>query len=84
MSKCEHCGTELIYKCYHCGAPVCCPRCCADTEPRINGESMKLRKKDKNIKKRCSCECERPKSVEYFYNKALKEQQELREAQRKW
>jgi len=53
MSKCEHCGTELIDKCYRCGAPVCCPRCCAETEPRRNGERMKLseilgwRKKDK-------------------------------------
>jgi hypothetical protein len=31
MDKCEHCGTELNNDCWNCGAPVCCPRCCAET-----------------------------------------------------
>jgi hypothetical protein len=25
---CDECGTELIDRCYRCGAPVCCPKCC--------------------------------------------------------
>ena len=28
--SCEHCGTEIIYDCYVCGAPLCCPKCCAE------------------------------------------------------
>ena len=28
--KCEVCGTNLVTRCLHCGAPVCCPKCCND------------------------------------------------------
>jgi hypothetical protein len=28
---CDVCGTELIYCCFNCGAPVCCPKCCRET-----------------------------------------------------
>jgi len=35
-SKCEHCNTNLIDNCMWCGAPVCCPKCCA--ESRKNAE----------------------------------------------
>jgi len=28
---CDHCGTILIYRCLVCGAPVCCPKCCSET-----------------------------------------------------
>jgi hypothetical protein len=27
---CDDCGTYLIDRCGRCGAPVCCPRCCAE------------------------------------------------------
>ena len=27
--RCDDCGTELIDSCLICGAPVCCPKCCA-------------------------------------------------------
>lgn len=27
---CETCGTAIINRCQRCGAPVCCPRCCAE------------------------------------------------------
>ena len=27
---CDECGTELIDKCFRCGAPVCCPKCCRE------------------------------------------------------
>ena len=30
MSNCDTCGEELIDRCFICGAPVCCPRCCAE------------------------------------------------------
>lgn len=29
---CESCGTELMDKCNVCGAPVCCPKCCRESE----------------------------------------------------
>ncbi len=29
---CDDCGTELVDQCWLCGAPVCCPRCCAETQ----------------------------------------------------
>lgn len=30
--KCEHCGcSEIVRDCPKCGAPNCCPRCCAET-----------------------------------------------------
>lgn len=48
MSKCEHCGTDLIYKCYRCGAPVCCPRCCAHVAILPDNTKGKLRR-GKNI-----------------------------------
>jgi hypothetical protein len=28
VSKCDTCGTELINRCWQCGAPICCPKCC--------------------------------------------------------
>ena len=28
---CDECGTELIDRCWRCGAPVCCPKCCDET-----------------------------------------------------
>jgi hypothetical protein len=28
--KCDECGTNLIDRCMRCGAPVCCPKCCAE------------------------------------------------------
>lgn len=28
--RCDACGTETIDGCPVCGAPQCCPRCCAD------------------------------------------------------
>ena len=28
--KCEECSTVLVYNCIFCGAPVCCPKCCAE------------------------------------------------------
>jgi hypothetical protein len=31
-SLCEECGTRLINRCLRCGAPVCCPKCCAQDE----------------------------------------------------
>src|SRR5882762_465745 len=27
---CEHCGTAIIDNCLRCGAPQCCPKCCAE------------------------------------------------------
>ena len=27
---CDKCGTEAIDRCPMCGAPVCCPKCCAE------------------------------------------------------
>lgn len=30
--RCEDCGSHLINRCLRCGAPVCCPQCCADEE----------------------------------------------------
>ena len=27
---CDKCGTNLITRCLVCGAPVCCPKCCAE------------------------------------------------------
>ena len=30
--KCEDCGTECIDNCMVCGAPQCCPKCCAESE----------------------------------------------------
>jgi len=29
-NQCEECGTNLIDHCLLCGAPVCCPKCCAE------------------------------------------------------
>jgi hypothetical protein len=29
--RCETCGTETIDRCTRCGAPQCCPKCCAET-----------------------------------------------------
>ena len=33
---CEHCGTPTICNCVVCGAPVCCPKCCYETEQERN------------------------------------------------
>lgn len=27
---CDECGTECVDRCLSCGAPQCCPRCCAE------------------------------------------------------
>lgn len=27
---CKTCGTGIIDRCQRCGAPQCCPKCCAD------------------------------------------------------
>ena len=39
---CDDCGAELKNDCAVCGAPVCCPRCCAEfvqaTEPPMTTE----------------------------------------------
>jgi hypothetical protein len=37
QSKDEYCenghdDTRLIYNCLNCGAPVCCPECCSESE----------------------------------------------------
>ncbi len=29
--KCDECGTKIIDQCFKCGAPQCCPKCCAET-----------------------------------------------------
>lgn len=29
---CDECGTTVIDDCLVCGAPVCCPRCCKETQ----------------------------------------------------
>ena len=26
--KCEACGHPIVDRCYYCGAPQCCPKCC--------------------------------------------------------
>ena len=31
------CGTELINRCYICGAPICCPACCEQTQIANSG-----------------------------------------------
>lgn len=31
-STCDTCGTEIIDNCQRCGAPQCCPKCCAEAE----------------------------------------------------
>ena len=30
--KCDVCGSNLINNCFRCGAPVCCPKCCLDSQ----------------------------------------------------
>ena len=30
--QCEACGSETIDRCLVCGAPQCCPVCCAEAE----------------------------------------------------
>jgi len=32
---CDHCGGECIDNCMRCGAPQCCPACCADSEAAL-------------------------------------------------
>jgi chromosome segregation ATPase len=42
--RCDDCGTELIDKCAVCGAPVCCPLCCARSEiTRLRAEVERLK-----------------------------------------
>lgn len=40
VSKCDECGTRLINRCFRCGAPVCCPKCCKEsaTEEELRDE----------------------------------------------
>ena len=43
--RCDDCGTELIDKCAVCGAPICCPLCCARSEiTRLCAEVERLTK----------------------------------------
>jgi len=35
---CETCGTQIINHCLRCGAPQCCPKCCAETTSQGKGE----------------------------------------------
>lgn len=37
--KCDNCGSELIDRCIRCGAPQCCPWCCAEGEALLGKES---------------------------------------------
>lgn len=30
MDACDTCGTKINNKCPGCGAPQCCPQCCAE------------------------------------------------------
>ena len=42
--RCDDCGTELIDKCAVCGAPICCPLCCARSEiTRLCAEIERMR-----------------------------------------
>ena len=36
---CDECGTELIDHCIICGAPQCCPKCCAEAQDALDGTS---------------------------------------------
>jgi hypothetical protein len=31
IDKCDSCNTDIIINCQKCGAPNCCPKCCAET-----------------------------------------------------
>ena len=37
---CDICGTVLINRCLRCGAPVCCPKCCEESE--MEADSLAL------------------------------------------
>ena len=39
--RCDECGTQTIDRCLRCGAPQCCPACCADSSVEIEGEGGK-------------------------------------------
>jgi hypothetical protein len=42
---CDYCGTKLVDKCPHCGAPQCCPLCCAqDKIDRLTAENKNLKR----------------------------------------
>lgn len=34
--KCEYCGSECIDRCFICGAPQCCLKCCMENSDNIN------------------------------------------------
>jgi hypothetical protein len=57
--RCETCGTETIDHCAVCGAPQCCPSCCADALAEGAGcEGTKQMNKptDEQIAEKCSGE----------------------------
>lgn len=37
--KCDTCGGPAIDHCAMCGAPQCCPKCCAEARPSPKGET---------------------------------------------
>jgi hypothetical protein len=38
--KCDYCGYTLSARCYQCGAPVCCPKCCDEEMERLRNEGQ--------------------------------------------
>jgi hypothetical protein len=39
---CDFCGSATIDHCPVCGAPQCCPRCCAETTEQILMEAQRM------------------------------------------
>ncbi len=58
---CDVCGTELIDRCPVCGAPVCCPRCCVEDNPRL----IKAEKYHPEV---VCARCGKPKDTNQTYN----------------
>ena len=48
-NRCDHCGAKTIDGCMHCGAPVCCPQCCAID--RLEQWNSKLKKRVEELEK---------------------------------
>lgn len=38
---CEICGTLIIDRCLVCGAPQCCPKCCAEATEELKNQGEK-------------------------------------------
>lgn len=38
---CDQCGSECIDRCLRCGAPQCCPKCCAEEHRKTNVEGKR-------------------------------------------